>query len=296
MLQKNVRYKWLSFSNEQFFHPTTPSHVILDDFAMSVSYDTDSVDVANYHGVKSYATRAKECIYTISGRIASTQADNRQDGLDYIRSVIRPEWILGKSSEYLLEWEDFKGRSFFTTARVNSPVSISHETLSAYVNFSFELQSDYPAHFGEHHSITFTPQMQAFGLFSGDSDWVHLGYLPDGGQIWGGISITNAGNFEAWVRITDTSGAEWVFYINNTNGLRYGVSGVSNQRVIDTQVRPSIVTDYGIDSSKNRMRGSTGFLLSPWENIINAIVSQYDFSNPPENNSITLEWYDTYTP
>lgn len=295
MIYKKVKYKGVSLYDSQYADPITPSYLVLQDMDMSVNYDTKSENISVYHGERWYLTTASGRRWKISWVIAEVDPAKRQTAIDYLKSIIRPEGILSNTPNYRIEWQDFQSRTFWAMARVSSEVSFSHSIQSPIVQFSFELWSESPQYFGNTlHSSTITPVIPSFGLFSWDDDWVHLWYVPEWGNISGGFSLVNAGNFEAWVLISDVSNGNWVFYINNTNSLRYGVTGVSMARIIDTRVRPTLVTDYGVDTSKNRMKGSTGFLLSPWENNVSANVAFYDFWAPPLDNSITLSWYDTY--
>jgi len=295
MIYKKVKYRWVSLWDSQYSDPVTPSYLVLQDMDMRVGYDTKSESISVYHGEKWYLTTAGGRTWKVSWVIAETDPAKRQTAIDYLKSIIRPEGILSNDPNHRIEWQDFQDRTFWAMARVNSEVSFSHQVRSTIIQFSFELWSESPQYFGNTlNTYSLTPTQQAFWLFSGDSDWVHLGYIPDIGNLSGWFSITNAGNFEAGVEITDVSWQDGVFYINNTNGLRYGVNGLSMQRIIDTRVRPTLVTDYGVDNSKNRMKGSTGFLLSPGVNYVSANIANYDYDNPPPENSITLKWYDTY--
>ena len=295
MLVKNVSYKGISLASSQFSHPVNPSYWVLQDFNMSVSYDTKIENVSMYHGERWYTTLAWWRMFKISGVIADINASNRQDGINYLMNIIRPEWILSNSPEYKIEWEDFSGRKFWSMARVFSEISFSHQIKNTIIEYSFDLWSESPQYFGDTlRSYSLTPSQQSFWLFSGGVEGVHLWYIPEIGNLSWWFSLTNYGNFEAWVEITDSSGWDGVFYINNTNWLRYWVNWLSLARVIDTRVRPTIVTDYWVDNSKNRMKWSTWFLLSPWVNIVSANITNYDYNNPPITNSITMKWYDTY--
>lgn len=295
MIYKKVKYNWVSLYDSQYSDPITPSYLVLQDMNMSVNYDTKSENISIYHGERWYLTTASGRTWKISGVIAEIDPVKRQTAIDYLKSIIRPEWILSNIPNHRIEWQDFQDRTFWAMARVSSELSLSHQVRSTIIQFSFELWSESPQYFWDVlHTHSITPSAPAFGLFSWDSLWVHLWYIPEWGNLSGWFSITNSGNFEAWVEITDYSWWDGVFYVNNTNWLRYWVNGISNARVIDTRVRPTLVTDYWVDNSKNRMKWSTGFLLSPWVNLVSANVANFDYNSPLPENSVTLKWYDTY--
>lgn len=292
MIYKKVKYKWVSLYDSQFADALDPSYIVLQNMDMIVPYDTETEETTN--GTRGMRTRPRDRTWKISGYIADVEAFNRQYGIDYLKNIIKPEGIK-ETQEYRIEWQDFQNRTFWAMARVIWEVKFSHNVQSPLVEFSFELWSGTPQYFWNTlHTETLTPIFSAFWMFTGDEDGVHLWTVPDGWYAGGSYSLENAWNFEAWVKITDYSLGESVYFMNATNGLRYGVTGISNARIIDTNFRPTVVTDYGVDASKNRMRWSSGFLLSPWENKISANVSSYDYSNPPLENMITVEWYDTY--
>lgn len=133
------------------------------------------------------------------------------------------------------------------------------------MEFSFSLFADSPEYYStEEKTATLDPNNTlGFGKFSGDLEGVHLGFVPDGGHTLSGSIIENKGNFEAGVKILDTSGIENNYYINITNGLKYGVSGVASHRTIDTTKKPTEIRDGGQLSNAERLVNSTGFLLSP---------------------------------
>lgn len=292
MIYKKVKYKWVSLYDAQFSDEENPSYLVLQNMDMIVPYDTETEDTTN--GARWMRTRPRDRTWRISGYIADAEAFNRQYGVDYLKKIIKPEAIK-ETQEFRIEWQDFQNRTFWAMARVIWEVKFNHNVQSPLIEFSFELWSGTPQYFWNTlHSETITPIFGSFWVFSGDEDGVHLGTVPDGWYSSGAYALQNDGNYEAGVKISDNSQWDSVYYMNATNWLRYWVTWVSNARIIDTNYRPTLVTDYWIDASKNRMRGSTGFLLSPGENMVSANVSSYDFSNPPLDDSITIEWYDTY--
>ena len=291
MIYKKIKYKGVSLATSDF----STNNIIITWFDHSVDYDTKKESVTTYHGERGYQTTTSGRTFSISGKIANTDPSVRQVSVDLLKSIIKAEGILSKDPNYLLEWEDFSDKKYFCRARVDKWLTFSHSTLSAFIDFSFSLWCETPQYYLDGiNTITISPSPQSFWLFSGDIDGIHLWFIWESGNTGGGTNISNSGNFEAWVIISDTSWSDGWFYINSTNGLRYGVSGIANQRIINTTVRPTIVTDYWVDSSKNRMKWSSWLLLSPGNNTISANVSSYDWSNPPTENSITIQHYDTY--
>lgn len=293
MIYKKVKYRWVSLEDSQYSDPINPSYLVLQDMEMTVNYETKSDSVSLGFWSKWGNTTAKDRTWRISGIIAEVDPAKRQYAIDYLKSIIKPEGILSKNPNYRIEWQDMTDRTFWSMARVSSEVTFQHQIRSPIISFSFELWSESPQYFGQFLRTTkITPWMMSFWLFTGESDGIHLWFPNENPSEW--VGMINDWNFAAWVEIHDTSWADGVVYTNYTNGLQYGVSGTATDRIIDTTVRPTVVTDFWVDVSKNRMQWSSWFMLSEWLNKVSANIINYDFSNPPPTDSVLLSWYDTY--
>lgn len=261
MLFKKIKYGQIDLSDAQF----TSSGIVVQNFEFPLELDTQIETISLGHGQKAFSTRANGRIYAISGYIIGRTASERNKSLEILQRAIRPVGILGMQGDSRLEWQDFNGKSYWTMARVYEAVKITHEIRSDLVEFSFSLFAENPAYYSsEKKTIVLDPSATVgYGLFTGDADGVHLGYMPAGGHSLTGTLAVNEGNFEAGVIIEDYSGIDGNYYENLSNGLKYGVSGIAEHRRIDTMKRPTEILDYGRPSQNFRLPRSMGFLLSP---------------------------------
>lgn len=287
MLYKKLSYKWVSLADAEF----SQNHLFLESFDFSLVLDTERIVNTFSHWEIAHPTLARGREYIISGSIATPSQEERNEGIEYLSKIICPEGIISKNPYYRLEWEDFNGKKFWTMARVLEWISYDHSNASDFVSFSFTLFSEKSYYFVWNKKIIPLDEkaVLGYGLFSWDSQWVHLWYIPEWGNISSWTILVNEGNFEAPVVIEDRSGIEDNEYLNISNWLRYSLSWTAHDRKIDTNTRPTTITDFWNESTAKRLPWSTGFLLSPWEN---RIASWRGIQFP--ENSITISYYDTY--
>lgn len=287
MLFKKISYWELDLADARF----VSSGIVLQDFYFPLELETHLEDIALSHGQKAFSTRAKWRVYKISWRIIGMTPEKRNMALKILENTIRPSWILGENDTKRLEWENFLWEKFWTLARVYEAITYTHNPQDPIVEFSFSLFAEFSEYFSiKENSIELDPNNTLwFGKFSGDTNGIHLWFLPTGGHALSGSIIENKWNFEAWVKIFDFSWIENNFYINLSNGLKYWVSWRAENRSIDTTKKPTEILDYWQISLAERLPHSTGFLLSPGTNIIAS-------GNGKEYTKwqIIISWYDTY--
>ena len=189
MLFKKIKYGQIDLSDAQF----TSSGIVVQNFEFPLELDTQIETISLGHGQKAFSTRANGRIYTISGYIIGRTASERNKSLDILQRAIRPVGILGMQGDSRLEWQDFNGKTYWTMARVYEAVKITHEIRSDLVEFSFSLFAENPAYYSSvKKTIELDPTATVgYGLFTGDADGVHLGYIPAGGHSLTGTLAVN---------------------------------------------------------------------------------------------------------
>lgn len=279
MIIKDITYKWFTFDST--------NNIVMNENNKTVSLRTDIFNKQNFHGARSSNTLAEWRLFTFSWLIYGETYQERQNAVDYINNLIKPEWIPTETNRgfYQLTFKDWNWNIFKTQAKVFRMCEFRHAVNEPIIEFSFELYSEQAWYYG------FTDK-----VFIWEDTWnvVWVEFSTEFSFSFSTISntlqINNEWDFIAPCSIRIFWDLENPIIYNNTTWTAYKLDWVTtSDLVIDNRWSRLIVTDEWLDVSKYRWSWSSSVFLAPW---INEIFIFGDNVDPAV--TVTIEYNDTF--
>lgn len=279
MIIKEITYKGYSIGSAY--------NILINQSNKGVSLRTEIYNKQNFHGSRTSYTLAEGRLFTIGGVIYWESFADRQIWVNFLNSIIKPEWIPNSTDTwfYELTWKDWDWNQYKTQAKVYRVCEFNHWVNEPIIQFTFELFSEISWYYW------YTDQ-QVVWSETWNLAWVTLSKtLPFWlSTMWNWISVTNSWNFVAPCSIRVQWSLENPVIYNATTKTGYRLYWVTTlDLVIDNRWNTLVVTEQGQNATQYRWSGSTSIFLEPW---VNEIYVFWDTPNP--SLAVTIDYNHTY--